>query len=98
MKEYEVISRVLKSNENQIYDYLCELDLRKNGRAVESILTKLNQMNLSHAAAPQFYGKWVENVQAEVNKFSLIADKVRSQAFDLSSLDFKNVLNQIKNY
>jgi hypothetical protein len=60
MKEYEVISRLLNSNDNEIYEYLCELDLRKNGREVESIFRKLN---LTHREAPRIYNKWVENIR-----------------------------------
>ena len=60
MKEYEVISRVLNLNDNKIYDYLCELDLRKNGREVESIFKKLN---LTHREAPRFYGEWAEKIR-----------------------------------
>ena len=62
MKEYEVISRVLKSTQAEIYDYLCELDLRKNGRPIENILKKMNEMNLGNAAAPKYYDQWVHNI------------------------------------
>lgn len=67
------MENVLKLDEKQLYDYLCQIDLRKNGSAVEGLAWKMEQMMLGHPMAAKAYDKWVQEMIKRMNKFIINA-------------------------
>lgn len=67
-------------NEIDTYEYLCELNLRQNGNAVEELLRKLMKMNLNHPAAPKHYENGVRQIEAGIRKFNAQVENLVYQA------------------